>query len=74
MTGLADSNQRSTPEAERALRFGYLLSEIELSAKAILAGREHDIPLALIQMDLNVYEAKRIAAEVSREALDGMKP
>lgn len=55
---------------ERAFRFGTLLSEIELSCKAILAGREHDIPMAMSKMHTDVVEALSIAFLASREALD----
>lgn len=55
---------------ERAMRFGYLLSEIEIRARKILDGVEPDIPTAMVLMNDHVREATSIALEVSREALD----
>jgi len=52
------------------MRFGYLLSEIEMHAKALLAGEAVDIVLSLMQMQDYLAEAREIAYEVSREALD----
>jgi len=52
------------------MRFGFLLSEIEVSASQILHGVEPDIPTAMVQMNEHVREALSIAMEVSREALD----
>lgn len=58
-----------TTSAERSIRFGYLISEIEMGARRILTERE-DIQLALTQIDLHLGEARIIFDEISREALD----
>lgn len=57
-------------EQERAMQFGYLLSEIEIEARALLDGTAPDIMVVLAQMKLDLDAAILIAAEVSREALD----
>lgn len=59
-----------TTSAERSMRFGYLISEIEMGARRILTEREEDIQLALTQIDLHLGEARIIFDEISREALD----
>jgi hypothetical protein len=66
---LAESLTRweSPPEVDT---FGELLTAVELSAKAILAGRERDIPLAMIRMVDHVESATAIALRVSRDTLD----
>jgi len=55
---------------KRAMRFGELLSDIELSAKAIQAGAAHDVPMVIYRMRVLLEEAQKIANEVSREVLD----
>ena len=51
------------------MRFGFLMSEIELLARAVLDG--HDDPVGLtVLISMHAEEAKAIAGEVSREALD----
>lgn len=55
---------------ERAMRFGYLLSEIEVQARQILDGAIDDIPTKLLSMMLKLDEAQQIAFAASREALD----
>ena len=55
---------------ERAQRFGFLLSEIEQLACALLDGRADDIVGVVTLMSMHIEEAKSIAYEVSREALD----
>lgn len=57
-----------TPD-ERAMRFGYLLSEIEVKARAILDGSAPDIVAEIETIYVNVIHAREIAYEVSREAL-----
>lgn len=52
------------------MRFGYLISEIEVRARRLLDGQAPDIIAALGVMQRDLTEAKEIAAEVSREALD----
>jgi len=59
---------------ERAMRFGYLLSEIEIAARKIRNGQVDDIPAAMVLMFKHVTEANFLVREVSREALDGVKP
>jgi hypothetical protein len=68
--GLSESNPSNDPVAERAMRFGYLLSQIELGARSIRLGGVDDIPLALYQMAEQLSEAGAIMREISREALD----
>jgi len=58
---------------EKAARFGYLLSEVEVIMKMILGGHEHDVPTALARAQLYLGEAKQIMGEISREALERMK-
>ena len=73
--GIRGKNKQ--PTDERAMRFGYLLSQIELGARSVLMGGVDDIPLALYQMGEQLSEAGAIMREVSREALDqivGEKP
>jgi hypothetical protein len=55
---------------ERAMRFGYLLSEIELRARLIRDGRARDTMASLALIQVHLAEATKIFAEVSREALD----
>jgi hypothetical protein len=56
---------------ERAKRFRYLLSEIEVRARKILDGDcEADVLGSLAVMALHLGEATAIFGEVSREALD----
>lgn len=52
------------------MRYGYLLSEIEVGAERLRLGLEEDVMVALVRMKLHVEEALEVAAEVSREALD----
>ena len=61
-------------DEETAMRFGWLLSEVELGAHRIRAGEEQDIPLALTRLELHLFEAKGIAFVISREALEKMEP
>jgi hypothetical protein len=62
------------PTGERAMRFVYLLSEIEVRAQRLLRGQERDILLTLLEMKVELEEATEIAQEVSREALDRVTP
>jgi hypothetical protein len=55
---------------ERAMRFGYLLSEIEMHVRMLLRGEATDTVAFLALISLKLDEAREIAAEVSREALD----
>lgn len=57
-------------DPERAMRFGYLLSEIEIGARRILDGTTNDITVEMIAIRLAYDEAWGINVEVSREALD----
>lgn len=57
-------------DPERAMRFGHLLSEIEIGARRMLDGDFTDGMAALALLALWLREATEIYAEVSREALD----
>ena len=55
---------------ERAMRFGYLLSEMEMGIKGIQAMTMDDVMLALSLIRRDLDEATEIMAAISREALD----
>jgi len=61
-------------EQERAMRFGYLVSEVEVGARSILDGRADDVPATLLRMTTDLAESYVIAMQVSREALDKVVP
>jgi hypothetical protein len=66
-----DSPPAPAPDdPERAMRFGHLLSEIEIGARRMLDGDFTDGMAALALLALWLREATEIYAEVSREALD----
>lgn len=77
---MSDERDIPAPDAharlrhERAMRFRWLISQVELGARSIQFGGVDDIPLALLQMSEQLAEAGAIMREVSREALDRMKP
>jgi hypothetical protein len=56
-------------DQERAMRFGYLLSEIEQLSRTVLDGHADFVGLTVLIARL-AEEAKQIAGEISREALD----
>jgi hypothetical protein len=60
-------------KAERALRFGKLISKIELACKDIQNGQAGDVLMHLVGMKMQLVEAIEIAQEVSRNALDEME-
>lgn len=52
------------------MRFGELLSEIEVAAERIRLGLVEDIGAELLKIQVWINEARALFAEVSREALD----
>jgi len=54
---------------ERAKRFTQLITEIEDGAKKIRLNQVVDIPLFLYALEIKMNEARKIATDVSREAL-----
>jgi hypothetical protein len=57
-------------DPERMMRFGYLLSEIEVGAERLRLGLEEDVMAAVVRLCLHAVELRGIAFEVSNEALD----
>jgi hypothetical protein len=52
------------------MRFGYLLSEIEVGAERLRLGLEEDMLFAVGALWRHADELREIAFEVSRESLD----
>lgn len=55
---------------ERTMRYGYLLSEIEVGAEKLRLGLEEDVVFAVGVLYRHANELREIVFEVSREALD----